>query len=372
MADERDRWLDRAAADRLLRGEPAQPVGPAADPHARARAARLRAALDALAEPSPARGELPGEAAAVAAFRAAHATRGAHAAAAGRPPAAASREALLDLGRLTPVAAPRSRRHVRFGLAAALASVAVGGLAAAAGAGLLDQNRSDSAGPVPAMSVSADDDAAPDADGALPTLVPQPRPTTLRDGATVQPDPGGVTATPEADGRTEAGAAATAGTGTPFGGLAAGGTGKDPGSGTQDGAAAGKGDAGAAEGNRDTFADAGSKERDDDRAKRRAATLCEDYRAGHLDKDRREKLSNLARGLSRIPRYCEALLDGVTDAGGMPGDATGAPSRSGGSGTTGGSGGSGGPGGDGGGDGVFRAPTLTPALPGGSGLRDRR
>ncbi|MFD3759010.1 hypothetical protein [Streptomyces sp. NPDC058622] len=365
MADERDRWLDRAAADRLLRGEPAQPVGPAADPHARARAARLRAALDALAEPSPARGELPGEAAAVAAFRAAHATRGAHAAAAARPPAA-SREALLDLGRLTPVAAPRSRRHVRFGLVAALASVAVGGLAAAAGAGLLDQNRFDSAGPVPAMSVSADDDAAPDADGALPTLVPQPRPTTLRDGATVQPDPGGVTATPEADGRTEAGAAATTGTGTPSGGLAVGGTGKDSRGGTQDGAAAGKDDAGAAEGNRDTFADAGSNERDHDRAKRRAATLCEDYRAGHLDKDRREKLSNLARGLSRIPRYCEALLDGVTDAGGMPGDAPGAPGRSGGSGTT------GGPGGDGGGDGVFRAPTLTPALPGGSGLRDRR
>ncbi|MFD4049993.1 hypothetical protein ACFWSF_31295, partial [Streptomyces sp. NPDC058611] len=69
MADERNRWLDRAAADRLLRGEPAEPVGPSADPRARGEAARLRAALDALAERPAARGELPGEAAAVAAFR---------------------------------------------------------------------------------------------------------------------------------------------------------------------------------------------------------------------------------------------------------------------------------------------------------------
>lgn len=368
MADERNRWLDRAAADRLLRGEPAEPVGPSADPHAREEAARLRAALDALAEPPPARGELPGEAAAVAAFRAAHATRGP---AVARPPAAASRDALLDLGRLAPVAAPRSRRHVRFGLAAALASVAVGGLAAAAGAGLLDQDRFDSAGPVPAMSVSADGDAVPDADGALPTLAPQLRPTPLRDGASVPPDQGGALPTPEADGRTEPSPGTTTGTGTSSGGLAAGGAGKDPGGSTRDGVATDKDDAGDTEGNRDTFANGGSKERDHDRARRRAATLCEDYRAGHLDKDRREKLSNLARGLSRIPRYCEALLDGVTDGGGLPGDAPGAPGRADGSGGSGGTSESGGSVGSGG-DSVFRAPTLTPALPGGSGLRDRR
>ncbi|MFE1710367.1 hypothetical protein [Streptomyces sp. NPDC058728] len=365
MADERNRWLDRAAADRLLRGEPAEPVGPSADPRARGEAARLRAALDALAERPAARGELPGEAAAVAAFRTALAARGACGPAAARPPAAASRDALLDLGRLAPAPAPRPRRHVRFGLAAALASVAVGGLAAAAGAGLLDQDRFDSAGPVPALSVSADDDAAPDSDGTLPTLAPQLPPTSLRDGPTVQPGPGGATATPEPDGRTEPDAAATTGTGTSTGGLAVGGTGKDPRGSAQGGAAAGKDDAGDTEGNGNTFANGGSKERDHDRAKRRAATLCEDYRAGHLDKDRREKLSDLARGLSRIPRYCEALLDGVTDAGGLPGDAPGAPGRSGGTSASGGAGGDGD-------DGVFRAPTLSPALPGGAGLRDRR
>lgn len=74
MADERNRWLDEAAAEELLRGEPVEPVGPAADQRARHEAARLRAALDALGgvnAPLPAGRELPGEAAAVAAFRAA-------------------------------------------------------------------------------------------------------------------------------------------------------------------------------------------------------------------------------------------------------------------------------------------------------------
>lgn len=28
MADERNRWLDEAAAEKLLRGEPVEPVGP--------------------------------------------------------------------------------------------------------------------------------------------------------------------------------------------------------------------------------------------------------------------------------------------------------------------------------------------------------
>ncbi|UQX02645.1 hypothetical protein [Streptomyces sp. RerS4] len=75
MADEHNGWLDAAAADRLLRGEPAGPVGPDADPRARAAAARLRAALDTLTPPrSAGAAELPGEAAALAAFRAARGT----------------------------------------------------------------------------------------------------------------------------------------------------------------------------------------------------------------------------------------------------------------------------------------------------------
>ncbi|NED79049.1 hypothetical protein G3I76_02930, partial [Streptomyces sp. SID11233] len=68
MADEQYEWLDKEAAERLLRREPVDPVdgqqGQGAD--------RLAAALDAAARSArPAAGELPGEAAALAAFRAA-------------------------------------------------------------------------------------------------------------------------------------------------------------------------------------------------------------------------------------------------------------------------------------------------------------
>ncbi|RSS64902.1 hypothetical protein EF918_30050, partial [Streptomyces sp. WAC06614] len=74
MADEGNSWLDTAAAENLLRGDPA---GPVADPRARADAARLRGALDSLTPRTPPEGgpELPGEAAAVAAFRAARERR---------------------------------------------------------------------------------------------------------------------------------------------------------------------------------------------------------------------------------------------------------------------------------------------------------
>ncbi|MFB0630054.1 hypothetical protein ACEPPI_22215, partial [Streptomyces sp. AB3(2024)] len=65
MADEHNAWLDKAAADELL-CPGTGPVASGADPRARAEAARLRAALDALTPSRPGVGELPGEAAAVA------------------------------------------------------------------------------------------------------------------------------------------------------------------------------------------------------------------------------------------------------------------------------------------------------------------
>ncbi|MBW5485808.1 hypothetical protein GPJ59_29040, partial [Streptomyces bambusae] len=76
MADEGNSWLGAAAAENLLRGDPA---GPVADPRDQAVAARLRGALDSLAPQVPPQGgpELPGEAAAVAAFRAARGLAGA-------------------------------------------------------------------------------------------------------------------------------------------------------------------------------------------------------------------------------------------------------------------------------------------------------
>ncbi|MFJ4780329.1 hypothetical protein [Streptomyces sp. NPDC088762] len=336
MADERDRWLDGAAAERLLRGEPVEPVGPAADPRARREAARLRAALDsldALGAPAAAGTELPGEAAALAAFRAARAAAAPAAAGSGAGASAAPAAPLVDLGRTvigsggSRVCAARRGRPVRFGLAAALASIAVGGLAAAAGAGWLDQPLRTTAGPGPAMSVSADGSPTQGADSGSPTLSPQLRPS-LPEGSgesgsagTVPPSGGAGERT--ADGGTRAGSGASPGAG------AVGGAGKDVRGGT--------------DGNRQGFGGGSETEtlladRDRDRENhRRAVDLCKDYRAGHLNDDRRRRLSALANGLARIPFYCEALLDGVTDS-----------SRS-----------AAGPG-----DVVLKAPSLAPALSG--------
>lgn len=339
MADERDRWLDKAAADRLLRGEPAEPVGPAADPRARHEAARLRAALDSLAPAVPAAGELPGEAAAVAAFRAAHGATAPSASPSGAPSAirpgttARSGEPLIDLGRAAGlrVPAPRRARAVRFGLAAALASVAVGGLAAAAGAGLLDPSGRDTAGPGPAMSVSADGHPTPGDGSGASTLDPQLRPNPLPDGTGPTASAGGPQ-TPGADGHTAPGGdtgGASSGTST------TGGSGKDT-QGGKDGTLR-------ADGTPDASGGSTSQDRDRDREnQRRAVDLCKDYRAGHLNDDRRERLSRLAQGLARIPYYCEALLDGVVHEDGRMGSPT-TPVEPGTS------------------DGIFRAPTAAPA-----------
>ncbi|MDX3535516.1 hypothetical protein PV721_14305 [Streptomyces sp. MB09-01] len=346
MADERNRWLDQAAAERLLRGEPAEPVGPAgAEPRARVEAARLRAALDALETlgtggelPSPGT-ELPGEAAAVAAFRTARTAAGRSADRPERIATAGSGEPVVDLGRLVPSFAParprRRGRTVSFGLAAALASVAVGGLAAAAGAGLLDRDRHDTAGPGPAMSVTAGENAEPDIDGGAPTLTPKLRPTPLPDGSNSMLTPG-PSQPPGTDGRTTAGS----------------GTGEDPSAGSSATGGSGKdtrgdlsGAGGTGDKDRDTFGngDAGKDERRERENLIKALDLCQDYRSGRLDDDRRERLSRLADGLTRIPDYCKSLLE--RDSGGKRSDT---PL----------------------GDGTLKAPTLAPAAPRGStGLR---
>ncbi|WP_327737002.1 hypothetical protein OG749_28090 [Streptomyces nojiriensis] len=344
MADERNRWLDEAAAEKLLRGEPVEPVGPAADRRARDEAARLRAALDALGGVNgslPAGTELPGEAAAVAAFRAARGGARPSAvppvAASALPPvAAASAEPLIDLGRIVPAPAPRRSRAVSFGLAAALASVAVGGLAAAAGAGLLDRPRHDSAGPGPAMSVSAGEDPAPGIGSGAPSASPKPTPTPLPSGSipTVAP---GTAQPPGTDGR-GATPGAGAGAGTSSGSSATAGPGKD----LQGGSAA-TGGIGGKDGDRDTFVggDTGNKDRDRDGENRlKVADLCTDFKAGRLDEARRERLSRLANGLTRIPDYCRSVLDDGTSGGAKR------------SGTQLG--------------GTLRAPTLTPSVPRGS------
>lgn len=155
MADERNQWLDQEAAERLLRGLPVEDV----DDHTRDRVERLARALDAArpaALASAAEGELPGESAALAAFRAAAAER----AAASRPEAATATPPLpvpadgeLAGVRIAPPAAARRwGRSLRFGLAAAVAAVAVGGVAVAAGTGVLSTPFDET--PAPAGSVT--------------------------------------------------------------------------------------------------------------------------------------------------------------------------------------------------------------------------
>ncbi|MCX4780581.1 hypothetical protein [Streptomyces sp. NBC_01264] len=323
MADERDRWLDEAAADRMLRGEPA---APGADHPARVRAERLRAALDALAEPPPAApgglpGELRGEAAAVAAFRA----RGSvlRAQAQTRAPDSAlfgSADTVVELGAPAgPVAgASRRGRPVRFALAAAVASVAVGGLAAAAGTGLLDRGARNTAGELPAVSVTAGSSPAVLADGGYATPLAPSRTTSPRgEPRGGIPSPGN---TPGAEGRTPTGPGGATGV--------TGDTGTQPSAEGSAGDKGGRGDR-SRQGGADGAATglAGGSDRDRE-GRTGAVELCRDFRAGRLDEAGREKLVRLAKGLLRVPRYCQAVL-GLATGGGSGGDAPGKPSGSG-------------------------------------------
>ncbi|TSB23206.1 hypothetical protein FNJ62_15510, partial [Streptomyces benahoarensis] len=119
MADDRYNWLDNDAAERLLRGEP---VGTTA--HGAQELARL---LDDAAPAGPGPAPLPGEEAAVAAFRRAH-----H--------AVPARAGLA--------------RPVRRGFVVALAACALGGVAVAAGTGVLHSPFRP--GPAPPPSISTD------------------------------------------------------------------------------------------------------------------------------------------------------------------------------------------------------------------------
>ncbi|MFB7780809.1 hypothetical protein [Streptomyces bauhiniae] len=163
MADEHDKWLDGETAERLLRGEPLEAV----DADALVPAGRLAGLLGTLAaQGAPAFGELPGEKAALAAFRDARATVPAESA------YGYGDAGLVRIG----APAPRARRSrwgrpVRFGLAAALAACTLGGVAVAAGSGVLPGPfRHDH--PRPGASVSAAASPARPSDPASPTPAP--------------------------------------------------------------------------------------------------------------------------------------------------------------------------------------------------------
>ncbi|MER5179472.1 hypothetical protein ABT009_14075 [Streptomyces sp. NPDC002896] len=286
-------WLDGDAAERLLRGEPV-------DEQARSQAHRLTAALRALTDEgrSPAAAELPGESAALAAFRQARAERRAdhsayaqhaeHSAYAERPEYAEHPEKgrgrapgraadRLDGGsvHLGRAAADRAGAHraargwgrpVRFALAALLAGCMIGGVAVAAGSGVLPSLFGGEGEPGPAASVSA---ATPEDPSA--SLTPD---APEADGGSGTPEPGsssgsaGDASSPEADGQ-------------------GGGSSRQPGNG-----------------------DAGRSEEAAVRWKRTVA-LCRDYSAGKkLDEEKWNYLQDSAKetGTGRVDRFCQGVL----------------------------------------------------------------
>ncbi|MEU3420374.1 hypothetical protein AB0F39_17795 [Streptomyces murinus] len=275
MADEQDKWLNPETAERLLDGEPLEAV----DPATRDQAERLARVLDALsAQAAPAAIELPGEQAALAAFRKAREaaaderTAALAAAAPGRRAGAGGAGAhghgagarghdagLVRIGAPTRTGAaarrPRWGRPVRLALAAVVAAGTLGGVAMAAG-GVLS-TPFDVEKPGPAVTATADNSARPPA-----------------------------SATPQASG-----------------GL------RVPGGGPRPGPGDGSEHAGATDGRTGTSAPPSTSAAPGGGRWNGALTACRDLRSGSgLNADRRRALENLAGGSARLTQYCKLVL----------------------------------------------------------------
>ncbi|MCH5673764.1 hypothetical protein [Streptomyces gilvus] len=286
MADEQYRWLDRETAELLLRGGSLDAV----DAAARDQAERLAKTLEALTPEASGSAELPGEAAALAAFRAARSAGGATAGSAERsaartadrstavgpgperqssdvdhpaghsgPPVGGHDAGLVSIG-APGSAARRSRwsRPARFGMAAALAVGMVGGVAAAVTSGILP---TPFGGDEPSPAVSAG--VTPD----RPLISPTPR------GDQVAPTPDDATG------------------GTPAAGTPGGTPNDDP--------------------TAKSGAEAGSWWRE------QAPSTCRDALGGKaLDAHRRQALQNAAGGATpdRVWKYCKTVLGADANA----------------------------------------------------------
>ncbi|MFE7131616.1 hypothetical protein ACFVIM_12205 [Streptomyces sp. NPDC057638] len=199
MGDERYDWLDRSTAEKLLRGEPVETP----DERTRLQAARLGHALSRTAHPDPDPAvdpgtPLPGEAAAMAAFRAARESSAADRAAAGTEDGTtAPADGGLALGLVQLARQPRRRPGARLGGTmrfATLSAVAVftfGGVAVAATSGLLPSpfdQREPAGSTVVATAPSAGRSESPHPPGSGPTTdgspgAPIPAETTGLPGA---------------------------------------------------------------------------------------------------------------------------------------------------------------------------------------------
>ncbi|QLH22394.1 hypothetical protein [Streptomyces sp. Rer75] len=207
MADDhRYSWLDDKAAERLLRGEPVEgqhgtPDGRNDRPHAEAE--RLAAVLGAVAEAgrrtdgaaADGTAPLPGEEAAVAAFRAAHTKPSVVAISAeGQVGGKSTR-----IARPADPAAPRTgwrgiRRPLRAGMVAAVAGCALSGFAVAAAAGVLPFGQS---GGTPGPGTSVSDTGPGSGESARPEISeddgasPDPHAPGTSEGAQGRGVPGG-------------------------------------------------------------------------------------------------------------------------------------------------------------------------------------
>ncbi|MFE7109536.1 hypothetical protein ACFU98_19405 [Streptomyces sp. NPDC057575] len=319
MADERYEWLDKDAAERLLRGEPVDPVGGRSCTDAE----RLVAALDAAARATrPATGELPGEAAALTAFRTA--SRSARAktradarlkgAADGRPAGAE----VLDPVRIEAAAGgsvPRATasavsgrtrpsrwsRPVRYGLVASLAGCALGGVAVAAGTGMLPGPFGGR--PLPASSVSAE-------------ATPEELGSGITTDETAQPPPPASPKTGTSSSPTDPSA--------PAGGQDRGSSGRATEPGDTGKRKPGDAATGSPGGNRNSERPEppGNNSSADWYAK--ALQACLDYRDGNLSEKRRRKLEALANGAENLDRFCDRVIErseqGQNGQGGSSGD----------------------------------------------------
>ncbi|GAA1901767.1 hypothetical protein GCM10009837_26060 [Streptomyces durmitorensis] len=294
MADEDYRWLDREAAERLLSGDPFDGTDgtdgtdgvdgtdgiDSTDPQAREQAAQLAKALAALAAddragsvvPADISSELPGEAAALAAFREA---RGPHARTASTRVGAGE---TVHIGRSSESPRPaRWARPLRYGLAAVLAGCMIGGVAVAAGTGVLPSPFGDRDKPGPAASASS---------------VASPEPlSSPSDDASSAPDvePDDVTTTPE-DPTREPGSSA-------------------PPQEVEDPKSTSKGGNGGAG---TTQPGSGDPQREDEASDwyRKVVSACRDYRSGELQGDKRRRLEEAAKGPRRVTEFCGRVLDG--------------------------------------------------------------
>ncbi|MFC8231208.1 hypothetical protein [Streptomyces sp. NPDC057287] len=301
MADEQHEWLDADVAEKLLRGEPVGPVDDHAEPEAR----RLQDALVALRTAAPSGDELPGEAAVLAAFR--EASRGGRRAAAASPAGRAGQQDALHTVRIgkpaAPVRRPRWTRPVRYGLAVSLVGCALGGVAVAAGTGVLPAPFGGHGSPVPATSVSAG--ASPEELGAeVPDAGgPSPLPSVTA-GVPAPPPPSEVPDVPDgADGGT---AGSDGPTGQDGGSQDGGDEARDSGDAPQDGT-----------GGRETPG------RSPAEVYKKSVRACRDYRADSLSRQDEHRLLELADGAANLDRFCDRLLDADGRTGGRDEDGRG-------------------------------------------------